>query len=66
MNLLFDALRDAPRAAKIKEVYGFDLNRFHEMKGSNEIFGDPGMRARLASHEEALAALQNALPQLET
>ena len=41
LELLFEALRDPPRAARLREVYGFDLLHFHEMKGAKVIFGDP-------------------------
>jgi glycosyltransferase involved in cell wall biosynthesis len=51
--LLFQALRDPPRAEKLKEHYGFDLLRFHELKGANAIFAGSSTPAQLADQAKA-------------
>lgn len=51
LNLLLDALAEPARAAQLKASYDFDLLRFHEMKGSHEIFTDQALRSRVQAIE---------------
>ena len=51
LGLLLEALGDPPRAAQLKALYGFDLLRFHEMKGSQEIFTHQAVLSRLKAIE---------------
>ncbi|HEX5839671.1 MAG TPA: glycosyltransferase, partial [Anaerolineales bacterium] len=56
LQLLFETLNDPSRAEKVRQLYGFDINRFSEISGRQDIFG-LYMQAQLEGREQALQEL---------